>query len=164
MVFAIIPDTNFVIDWRLLFVEIQPQLKKDFKDVFKVVYNNLSIEEEMGKFEITNYIYNLKKNYGLSFKDKKRYYSDKRDFNYIMKDILYTMDSVDSVCVITKTEFNKINKFMEKILDVIEFKSKDRVIFHYINTRIESEDKSKVTKVERNKYEIRSLHDINERD
>ena len=162
MVFIVIPDDDSILTWKSIFKTIQPELRKDFKNIFKIKYNKLYLieNEEETTFRVYSNLLLLEEHtMNLQPTKNKQYTAPSvRDLNVLLKDLLISMDSYDSVCVIDRSMYKLINKFLEDKLDIIEYKV-DNIPILYIKSNVDSE-LSKKNREESDKHGIHSLRPV----
>ena len=164
MVFLIMPDTDKLLHWKSIFNKVRADLKKVYRNPYRIQYNKLTLkEDEKGDFTLNKYIYTIDKEGELHYKTNKEYFSYSCDLDTLLEEILLPMDKYEMVCIIDRNLYNKLNRFMEKRIEVVHHTISDGTTFHFINTKItklcewDLVDKS-VYKIEENKYAMHSLY------
>lgn len=153
MIFIILPDIDEVLDMRLIFSKIKPLLVSDFRDIHKIRYNRLILNEnvEESTFRVDRYALRLDKEKNVFIPMNNRpYYVKGEDLVGLLKQILTELDFNDSVCFINNDTYRKIFNILDSRLEFVQLETYDKHSIYYLKANL------KDTKKEKN-YGINSL-------
>lgn len=160
MIFIIVPDYPEILSWKSIFNLAKKRIFKSYGERFNIYKIYTKKDEDIEIFKKVDFI--ATETYDLRIKSEfNQIISDQKELDKLLEDFLIILNAENSVCLIDKSFYPIVSRFMEASIHVEFFKVvQDNTYFQLINTSIVPLKESGTPKKEEKKNEIGPIHTI----
>lgn len=160
MIFIIVPDYPQILSWKSIYKKVQKKILGIYGSRFSV--HKLYISEYFDVYEFKRINFAIKNDYDLCIASSfNKLCNTEKELDNLLESQLKELDNENSVCIIDRSFYPTISRFMEPNIHIEFFRIvQDGTDFQFINSSVVSLKEFGTYKKEEPNHEIHSIHTI----